>query len=116
MTIFFNIHFNTKFVMLEDFQFTIGYCCTIAEPKEWRTRHSFKFWHTAEIKCITRNAHNNYTVVLVANEEPLESYQISEHRFGNRHPAPEFLALYCIRNGNEYTFPNVQSPEFGCHI
>ena len=102
--------------MLVDFQFTIGYCYPIDEPENWRARHTFKFWHTAEIKSITRNEHNRYTVVLVATEKPLEGYKVREHCFGNRHPSQETLNIYCTRNGNEYTFPDVQSPEFGCNI
>lgn len=102
--------------MLTNFQFTIGYCYPIGEPENWRARHTFKFWHTAEIKSITRNVHNRYAIVLVATEEPLEDYKVSERCFGSRHSSQETLDKYCTRNGNEYTFPDVQYPEFGGNL
>lgn len=97
----------------ETFRLTIDYCHTISEPEDWRSRHTFMFSHVHELKSVRRNAYGNYSVVLISDKEPYESYRIDDRPlFGYRNPSNEFLSLYCIRNGNEYTFPNVQCFDF----
>lgn len=102
--------------MNTEFQFSVSYCYPIDDSEDWRRRHTFKIWHCRQIKSITRNEHKRFRVVLVTDEAPGESYTIREHCFGNRDASAETLAQYCTREGNEYTFPDVQCPEFGCQI